>query len=269
MLGKTALLSQSSQEMREAADNLAKRTEQQATALERTSIALVEVSSTVKSSVERTMETRAIVKQARECATASSTVVRQAVSAMQRIEGASREITTIIDVIDQIAFQTNLLALNAGVEAARAGDAGRGFAVVAQEVRELSQRSATAAKQISELINNSTQEIANGVVLVNETGVALTAIETFVASIDEKVDAVATTAREQSIGLQDISAEVKSIDQMTQQNAAMVEETSALSFSLDADSQDLAELAKRFKLNRRATIRDSSGVIVSVKRQAA
>jgi len=256
VLAKTRSLSESSQEMREASDNLAKRTEQQAAALEQTSASLEQVTSTVRSSADRTNETRKLVRDAKQCTEASGQVVRSAVEAMQRIETASSAILPIIDVIDQIAFQTNLLALNAGVEAARAGDAGKGFAVVAQEVRELAQRSAKAAKEISSLIGNSSTEVASGVRLVGETGTALGKIQGFVVSIDSNVDAIATASREQSVGLSEISSAVNAIDQMTQQNAAMVEETTAIGHALAADSEALTELVGRFKLNRRTAVRD-------------
>jgi methyl-accepting chemotaxis protein len=256
VLEKTAHINDNSQAMREAADNLSKRTEQQAAALEETAAALEEVTSTVRASVERTSETRDLVHEAKTCATMSTGVVRGAVEAMSRIEGASGEIGRIIDVIDQIAFQTNLLALNAGVEAARAGDAGKGFAVVAQEVRELAQRSALAAKEIGGLIENSRNEVANGVKLVGETGDALVRIEGFVSEIDVKVEAITTASREQSVGLGEISTAVNSIDQMTQQNASMVEETTAISHSLASDTKQLGELVGRFQLNRRKTIRE-------------
>ncbi|WP_337181864.1 methyl-accepting chemotaxis protein [Shinella sp.] len=256
VLQQTNALQENGQEMRQAADNLAKRTEQQAAALEETSAALVEVAATVNASAERTQETRDLVREAKASALRSGDVVRDAVDAMHRIETASTEINQIIGVIDEIAFQTNLLALNAGVEAARAGDAGKGFAVVAQEVRELAQRSAKAAKEIKGLIANSASEVSAGVQLVGDTGKALERIGTFVAEIDENMDAIATAATEQSAGLQQISAAVNSIDEMTQQNAAMVEETTAISHTLAEEASLLASLVGRFKLNRRGAIRE-------------
>ncbi len=257
VLSETKALYDNSQEMRAAADNLSQRTEQQAAALEETSAALEEVTSTVRSSAERTQDTRNLVRDAKQCAVASGNVVRDAISAMQRIEKASSEISQIIGVIDDIAFQTNLLALNAGVEAARAGDAGKGFAVVAQEVRELAQRSATAAREIKGLIQNSTVEVSAGVALVGETGQALDQIQGYVERVDENVDAIATAAREQATGLQEISSAIHSIDQMTQQNAAMVEETTAISHTLAEGASHLATLVGRFQLNRRTAIRDA------------
>ncbi|NML72548.1 methyl-accepting chemotaxis protein [Rhizobium sp. S-51] len=255
VLDETRSLYDNGQEMRAAADNLSQRTEQQAAALEETSAALEQVTATVRSSAERTLDTRNLVRDAKECAASSGEVVRDAISAMQRIEKASSEISQIISVIDEIAFQTNLLALNAGVEAARAGEAGKGFAVVAQEVRELAQRSATAAREIKGLIVNSTVEVASGVKLVGETGQALDQIQGFVARVDSNIDAIATAAREQSVGLQEISSAINNIDQMTQQNAAMVEETTAISHTLAEGAAHLTTLVGRFKLNRRTSIR--------------
>lgn len=256
VLGKTRHITENSQAMREAADNLSRRTEQQAAALEETAAALEEVTATVRASSERTAETRDLVRDARRCTTASTAVVQEAIKAMSRIENSSAAIGQIISVIDQIAFQTNLLALNAGVEAARAGEAGKGFAVVAQEVRELAQRSATAAKEIAGLIQLSTGDVSDGVKMVAETVDALHRIDSFVNEIDVKVEAITTAAKEQSVGLVEISAAVNSVDQMTQQNASMVEETTAISHALASDSEQLAGLVGRFKLNRRKTIRE-------------
>ncbi|QEE44897.1 HAMP domain-containing protein [Rhizobium sp. WL3] len=257
VLEETRRLLENSQEMRQASGNLATRTEQQAAALEETSAALEQVTATVRASAQRTSDTRELVRDAKNCAVSSGEVVRSAVSAMERIESASSEIGQIIGVIDEIAFQTNLLALNAGVEAARAGDAGKGFAVVAQEVRELAQRSANAARDIKGLIQKSSVEVSSGVQLVGETGNALDQIGDFVSRIDTNVDAIATAAREQALGLQEISAAINSIDQMTQQNAAMVEETTAISHTLAEGAVQLTTLVNHFQLNRRSEIRDS------------
>ncbi|WP_429930957.1 methyl-accepting chemotaxis protein [Agrobacterium vitis] len=248
VLDETGYLQTNSREMRGAADSLAKRTEQQAAALEETAAALEEVASTVKASTTRTRETRMLVKDARDCTKSSNDVVNNAITAMQRIESVSGEIGTIIGVIDEIAFQTNLLALNAGVEAARAGEAGKGFAVVAQEVRELAQRSAGAAKQIKTLVDRSSTEVASGVKLVGTAGDALTQIGGFVTKIDDNIDAIAKAAEEQAIGLQQISSSVNSLDQMTQQNAAMVEETNAISQTLADGAISLVTLVNRFQL---------------------
>ncbi|WP_337180992.1 methyl-accepting chemotaxis protein [Shinella sp.] len=243
-------------EMREAAMQLADRTQKQAASLEETSASLEQVTVTVRLSTDRTQETRTLVKQARDCADASGTVVGDTVAAMKRIENASQEISSIIGVIAEIAFQTNLLALNAGVEAARAGEAGKGFAVVATEVRELAQRSAKAAKEIKALIGNSNAEVGAGVRLVGETGEALARIGRFVNAIDQHIDAIAAAAEEQNAGLQQINAAVGDIDRMTQQNAGMVERTTTISHTLAEGSTILTELVGRFKLNRRAAIRE-------------
>ncbi|MBB4955155.1 methyl-accepting chemotaxis protein [Agrobacterium vitis] len=248
VLTETSNLQTNSREMRDASDNLARRTEQQAAALEQTAAALEQVASTVKTAATRTRDTRNMVKEALQSAASSSSVVKDAVTAMQRIETASSEIGSIISVIDEIAFQTNLLALNAGVEAARAGEAGKGFAVVAQEVRELAQRSANAARQIKGLIERSGQEVATGVELVGATGHALEHIGGFVARIDDNIDVMATAAEEQAVGLQQISSSVHNLDQMTQQNAAMVEETNAISQTIADGSVTLAALVNQFQL---------------------
>lgn len=257
VLTQTNAVNGNSQDMHEAADQLSQRARQQAASLEQASAALEEVTATVRSSTSNTEDTRKLVKGALDSAVASASVVQETIQAMKRIETASTEITQIIGVIDEIAFQTNLLALNAGVEAARAGDAGRGFAVVAQEVRELAQRSAKAAKEIKGLIENSGREVTEGVRLVDETGVALRGIEQYVASIDTNMQSLATAAREQSIGLSEINSSVSQLDRMTQQSAAMVEHAATISLQLATGTAHLKELVNRFKLNRRGAVRDS------------
>ena len=235
-------------EIRSAADDLAKRTEQQAASVEETAAALEEITTTVKDSARRAEEAGAIVAKARVGAEKSGEVVRRAVGAMQAIEKSSTEISNIIGVIDEIAFQTNLLALNAGVEAARAGEAGKGFAVVAQEVRELAQRSATAAKEIKSLIAVSVAHVRSGVDLVGETGTSLQEIVAEVQEINSHVGAIVEAAKEQSTGLHEINTAVNTVDQGTQQNAAMVEQSTAASHSLAKDAAALKELLSQFKL---------------------
>ncbi|PYE24016.1 methyl-accepting chemotaxis protein [Rhizobium sp. PP-CC-3A-592] len=235
-------------EISASTEDLSKRTEQQAASLEQTAAALDEITVNVTNSSKRAEEARKMALLANESAAQSGAVVANAVDAMQKIEQSSNEISNIIGVIDEIAFQTNLLALNAGVEAARAGDAGKGFAVVAQEVRELAQRSAKAAKEIKDLIRNSSQEVQSGVRLVSETGQALKTIEGYIVTVNQHMDAIATSAREQSVGLAEVNTAVNQMDQVTQQNAAMVEESNAASATLATEAQRLRELISQFQL---------------------
>ncbi|MCA2412320.1 HAMP domain-containing protein [Rhizobium leguminosarum bv. viciae 248] len=235
-------------EIRSSADQLSQRTEQQSASVEETAAALEEITTTVRDAAKRAEEASQLVARTRLGAEKSGEVVRKAVSAMQQIEKSSGEISNIIGVIDDIAFQTNLLALNAGVEAARAGDAGKGFAVVAQEVRELAQRSAKAAKEIKALISTSGSHVQTGVSLVGETGKALDAIVHEVQEINQHVHAIAEASREQSIGLQEINTAVNTMDQGTQQNAAMVEESTAASHNLATEAAALNNLLGQFRL---------------------
>jgi methyl-accepting chemotaxis protein len=236
-------------EIRSAADDLAKRTEQQAAAVEETAAALEEITTTVKDSTKRAQEAGHLVGRAKIGAEQSGEVVQKAVAAMEQIAGSANEISNIIGVIDEIAFQTNLLALNAGVEAARAGEAGKGFAVVAQEVRELAQRSAGAAKEIKNLITTSNSQVQQGVQLVGQTGKALELIVTEVQEINRHVAAIAESAQEQSSGLQQINTAVNQMDQDTQKNAAMVEESTAASHGLAREAASLNQLLAQFKLS--------------------
>ena len=230
-----------------AADDLSQRTEQQAASLEETAAALDEITATVKKTAEGAKHARDVVGTAKSDAERSGEVVRRAVEAMGSIEKSAGQIGQIIGVIDEIAFQTNLLALNAGVEAARAGEAGRGFAVVASEVRALAQRSAEAAKEIKSLITASDAQVKVGVELVGETGKALNRIVEQVAEINTSVADIAASAQEQAAGLQQVNTAINQMDQVTQKNAAMVEETTAAAHSLAQDSEELARLTGRFQ----------------------
>ncbi|MUZ61883.1 methyl-accepting chemotaxis protein [Agrobacterium vitis] len=232
-----------------SSDELSKRTEQQAASLEETAAALDQITANVGNSSKRAEEARTVAVEANSSATSSGRVVADAVNAMQRIEQSSSQIANIIGVIDEIAFQTNLLALNAGVEAARAGEAGKGFAVVAQEVRELAQRSAQAAREIKELIRNSTVEVDRGVELVRNTGESLKTIVDYIVTINRHMDAIALSAREQSVGLSEVNTAVNQMDQVTQKNAAMVEETNAASAALASEATVLLDLVRRFNLH--------------------
>ena len=235
-------------EISRAADDLSRRTEQQAASLEETAAALDEITATVRRTSEGASQARTVVGAAKADAETGGDVVRRAVEAMSEIEGSSNQISQIIGVIDEIAFQTNLLALNAGVEAARAGEAGRGFAVVASEVRALAQRSAEAAKEIKTLISASSAQVGTGVTLVGETGQALERIVAQVAQINTVVAEIAASAQEQSTGLHQVNIAVNQMDQVTQQNAAMVEETTAASHALAKEAGELAQLMTRFRL---------------------
>lgn len=240
----------SSSEVRVAADDLAQRTERQAGSVEETAAALEEITTTVKDSSKRAEESGALVNRAKADAERSGEIVREAIRAMDSIDHSSREISNIIGVIDEIAFQTNLLALNAGVEAARAGEAGKGFAVVAQEVRELAQRSAGAAKEIKALITTSGNHVASGVDLVSKAGTALQEIGGQVHHINSDIMAIIDASREQSLALGNINHAINEVDQGTQQNAAMVEQQTAASRSLANESQALFALLEQFRFGQ-------------------
>ena len=241
-----------SREMSTASGDLAHRTEQQAASLEEAAAALNEVTASVRETAGSAAEARKVVNLARTGAEHSSEIVRNATDAMAAIESSSSQVSRIIEVIDEIAFQTNLLALNAGVEAARAGDAGRGFAVVATEVRALASRSAEAAKEIKALISVSRQHVETGSSLVVQTRQELLRIVEQVSGVTEIVEHIARNATEQATRVQEINSAVGNIDSMTQQNAAIVEESTAASVSLANESDEMAELVGKFRTNTRA-----------------
>ncbi|MBO3760999.1 methyl-accepting chemotaxis protein [Ciceribacter sp. L1K22] len=240
-------------DLKSASENLAHRTERQAASLEEAAAALGEMTGSVNDTLKRCQTAVRVAADALDGAKTSSTVVSEAIVAMERIESSSSKIRQIIDVIDQIAFQTNLLALNAGVEAARAGEAGKGFAVVAQEVRELAQKSSGAARDISQLINTSTADVEGGVALVLKTGESLSQIETNIVAINDHIGAIADASRDQSTRLSEINSSVNDLDQVTQQNAAMVEETTAAAFALASEADGLTQQVSHFAIQRAPT----------------
>ncbi|MCR5879175.1 methyl-accepting chemotaxis protein [Phenylobacterium sp. J367] len=249
VLGNVRGIRSGSGEIAQAADHLSRRTEQQAANLEETAAALDQITATVRKSAEGAIECAQVVQDARSDAQSSGTVVAEAVAAMSEIEKSAGEIGSIIGVIDEIAFQTNLLALNAGVEAARAGEAGKGFAVVAMEVRALAQRSAEAAKEIKTLISASSGHVGRGVELVDRTGSFIDRIVERVAQIDGLVGEIAAGAQEQSKGIAEVNTAVNQMDQLTQQNAAMVEESTAASHALSQEADVLDRSVARFKVS--------------------
>ena len=236
-------------EISTGANDLSHRTEQQAAQIEETAAALNELTEQVHSSAENAKTAATAVNSANDEASKSGSIVKNAIAAMHGIEKSSTQITNIIGVIDEIAFQTNLLALNAGVEAARAGDAGKGFAVVAQEVRELAQRSATAAKEIKALISASESQVNDGVALVAQTGQALEAISSQVEHVNGLIHMISVSSSEQAAGLREMNTAMHHMDQVTQQNAAMVEETTAASVSLSDEATRLKTLVARFRVS--------------------
>ncbi|MET0173141.1 MAG: methyl-accepting chemotaxis protein [Agrobacterium vaccinii] len=239
----------SKDEIRKASNELSQRTERQAASLEETSAALDELTVAVRQTADGASEAAKRVTSISTDASRSDQIVEEAIGAMSGIEQSAVEISKIIGVIDDIAFQTNLLALNAGVEAARAGEAGKGFAVVAQEVRELAQKSAAAAKEIKTQIARSSSQVENGVRLVGEAGDALKRISTQIKSSSDIVSKIAHSAAEQDTTLRSISSSLNQLDAATQHNAAMAEETTASAEALAADTEELLNLIRTFRVS--------------------
>jgi len=235
-------------EIASSTTDLSQRTEEQAAGLEKTTASLDQISNTVRQNAENAQRANTFTSSMRNVADESSAVVSNAVAAMAEIEGSSHKIAEIIDVIDEIARQTNLLALNAAVEAARAGEAGRGFAVVASEVRSLAQRSSQAAKDITGLIGRSSSQVKNGVELVNRTGSALNDIVESIRQVSTIVAEIATTAGEQAHDIDEVKQALIQLDEVTQQNSALVEENAATAKALDLQSADMTERVSVFKL---------------------
>ena len=242
-----------SEEISAGTNDLSSRTEQQASALQETAASMEEMSSTVKQNAENAQQANQLATTARNVAGRGGDVVRDAVTAMSRIEESSRKISDIIGVIDEIAFQTNLLALNAAVEAARAGDAGRGFAVVASEVRTLAQRSSQAAKDIKELIVDSTGQVQDGVRLVNNAGDSLGEIVDPIKKVADIVSEISAASNEQATGIEQINSAVANMDEMTQQNSALVEENAAAAKTLRDQSEGMHQRMTFFRVDESTT----------------
>jgi len=228
--------------------NLSQRTEEQSSSLEETASSMEEMTSTVKQNADNAGQANQLAIAARDQAEKGGSVVAKAVRAMTGINDASRKISDIIGVIDEIAFQTNLLALNAAVEAARAGEQGRGFAVVASEVRNLAGRSATAAKEIKELIQDSVKKVEDGSVLVTQSGQTLEQIVAAVKKVSDIVAEIAAASREQSSGIEQVNRAIMQMDELTQQNAALVEQATAASQAMAQQAGDLNEMMNRYRL---------------------
>ncbi|TRW89572.1 methyl-accepting chemotaxis protein [Candidatus Methylobacter oryzae] len=243
----------SSQEMAAGNNDLSSRAEQQAASLEETAASMEELSSTVKNNSQQTVQATEAIHSAIQVAQKGGEIVKSAIAAMQEINVSSNNIAEIIGVIDEIAFQTNLLALNAAVEAARAGDHGRGFAVVATEVRNLAQRSANAAKQSSDLIQNSVEKVRAGTAFVNETGTTLIEIVDNVEKVGDIISHIASASAEQSAGIGQVNQAISQMDDITQQNAALAEQAAAGGISMSEQSTNMAKLVSFFKVNSNET----------------
>ena len=241
-------ISQGSKEIAIASDDLSRRTESQAASLEQAAAAVSEISSQVRNAAEAAAGAKEAALSALRHADDGKIVMERALKAMQDIEASSSKIGVIVHVIDEIAFQTNLLALNAGVEAARAGDRGLGFAVVASEVRSLAEQSAHAAADVKKILQVSSQAVKTGVELVAATGQSLTSIVSSIGNVSSVVSKIASSAQQQSSGLSEIDVAVSQMDQMTQQNAAMVEQTNAATNALSVETEHLSRLVSEFEL---------------------
>ena len=241
-------ISNGAQEISAGNTNLSQRTEEQASSLEETASSMEEMASTVKQNAENAKSANVMATEASQVAIKGGEVVTQVVSTMWDINASSKKIVDIISVIDGIAFQTNILALNAAVEAARAGEQGRGFAVVAAEVRSLAQRSATAAKEIKQLIGDSVEKVQGGTLLVKEAGETMDEIVTAVKLVTDIVNEISAASQEQSAGIDQVNNAITNMDEVVQQNAALVEQAAAAANSLESKAHDLLDATTKFRL---------------------
>ncbi|KQQ33398.1 hypothetical protein ASF61_09965 [Duganella sp. Leaf126] len=250
----TRTIASASQEIAAGNLDLSQRTEEQASSLEETASSMEELTSTVRQNADNARQANQLVKTASDVAEKGGAIVSQVVDTMGSINDASRKIYDIISVIDGIAFQTNILALNAAVEAARAGEQGRGFAVVASEVRNLAQRSAGAAKEIKELIGNSVEQVDIGARLVQDAGTTMDEVVASVRRVTDIMGEISSASSEQSIGIDQVNSAITQMDQVTQQNAALVEEAAAAASSMQEQAERLAEVAASFRLEPGAVV---------------
>jgi methyl-accepting chemotaxis protein len=254
----SAEVSNAAAEIATSTTDLSQRTEEQAASLEQTSASMEEIAVTVRKNAENAQHANQLTRNTHEVADRGGEVVAQAVVAMAQIEQSSGRISDIISVIDEIARQTNLLALNAAVEAARAGEAGRGFAVVASEVRSLAQRSSQAAKDIKDLITSSAGQVKNGVELVNRAGASLKEILDSIRQVADIVAEITNASTEQAAGIEEINKALNQMDEVTQQNSALVEENAATAKTLEEQSGAMDVRIGAFRLNDGATARDTA-----------
>jgi methyl-accepting chemotaxis protein len=249
---ETEIIATASQQIASGNGDLSSRTEEQASSLEETASSMEELTGTVKQNAENARQANQLVASTADVAAKGGQIVDQVVDTMESIKDSSKKIADIIGVIDGIAFQTNILALNAAVEAARAGEQGRGFAVVASEVRNLAQRSATAAKEIKSLIEDSVDKVDAGGRLVDEAGRTMTEVVGAVKRVTDIMGEIAAASAEQSAGIEQVNQAITQMDDVTQQNAALVEEAAAASESLQEQAVKLAEAVSFFKLDSSA-----------------
>ena len=245
----SSTIAAASSEISAGSQDLANRTESQAASIEETAASSHEITTTVRLNADNAQAANDLAIAARNTANKGGVVAQDAMSAMTQIEASAQKISEIVGLIDEIAFQTNLLALNASVEAARAGEAGKGFAVVAQEVRALAQRSASASKDIKGLISESNAQVKSGAGLVNQAGQSLVDIVSAIKKVSDIVAEIATASREQASGLEQINTSIGAMDEITQRNGALVEQTSAAALSLSNQAQELAALVQRYRTN--------------------